>query len=94
MQASVGPYVCDFVQKYLTQKLGISQRELERGGYVIQTTLDPKVQAMAQKELTQRVPIGNDRRIGGAAAGARHRPRIRVEVPGPRAGGRGVDKRQ
>ncbi|MFD2092884.1 transglycosylase domain-containing protein [Blastococcus deserti] len=44
VEASVGPYVCDFVQTYLTQTLGISQRELETGGYVIQTTLDTELQ--------------------------------------------------
>src|SRR3954452_25239333 len=29
VQATVGAYVCDFVQKYLTQTLGISQKDLE-----------------------------------------------------------------
>src|SRR3712207_4470272 len=44
VEASVGPYVCDFVQKYVTQTLGLSQLELETGGYVIRTTLDPELQ--------------------------------------------------
>jgi len=43
-EASVGAYVCDFVQKYLTQTLHLTQYELEHGGYVIQTTLDPELQ--------------------------------------------------
>src|SRR3712207_1115936 len=44
VEASVGPYACDFVQKYLTQTLGIDQHELEHGGLTIQTTLDPDLQ--------------------------------------------------
>src|SRR3954470_10213763 len=39
-QATVGAYVCDFVQRYLSQELGLTQDQLDRGGYVIHTTLD------------------------------------------------------
>ncbi|SFK40804.1 penicillin-binding protein [Geodermatophilus ruber] len=44
VEASVGPFVCDFVQRYLIQELGLSQDELDNGGYVIQTTLDVELQ--------------------------------------------------
>src|SRR3954470_5185768 len=37
VQASVGGYVCDFVQKYLINTLGLTQHDLEHGGYTIQT---------------------------------------------------------
>ena len=32
VEASVGPYVCDFVQQYLIQDLGLTQDQLDRGG--------------------------------------------------------------
>jgi len=38
VEASVGPYVCDFVQKYLIQELGLTQDRLDRGGLTIQTS--------------------------------------------------------
>jgi membrane peptidoglycan carboxypeptidase len=44
VQASVGPFVCDFVQRYLVQELGLTQEQLDNGGYVVQTTLDPELQ--------------------------------------------------
>jgi membrane peptidoglycan carboxypeptidase len=44
VEASVGPYVCDFVQRYLIQELGLTQEQLDNGGYVVQTTLDPELQ--------------------------------------------------
>ncbi|WP_336030791.1 penicillin-binding protein [Geodermatophilus sp. FMUSA9-8] len=44
VQASVGPFVCDFVQRYLIQELGLTQEQLDNGGYVVQTTLDPELQ--------------------------------------------------
>ena len=59
VQASVGPYVCDFVQKYVTQKLGLTQRELERGGYVIQTTLDPELQRAGDSAVLETVALDN-----------------------------------
>ncbi|MBM7806340.1 membrane peptidoglycan carboxypeptidase [Geodermatophilus bullaregiensis] len=44
VQASVGPFVCDFVQRYLVQELGLTQEQLDNGGYVVRTTLDPELQ--------------------------------------------------
>ena len=49
VQASVGAYVCDFVQKYVTQELGITQQELEQDGLVIQTTLDADLQRVGRR---------------------------------------------
>ncbi|MCF6508379.1 penicillin-binding protein, partial [Blastococcus sp. MG754426] len=34
VEASVGAYVCDFVQRYLIEELGLTQDDLERNGYV------------------------------------------------------------
>jgi membrane peptidoglycan carboxypeptidase len=63
VEASVGPYVCDFVQKYVTQELGISQQELERGGYVIQTTLDPDLQRSGDAAVLETVAL-DDTKVG------------------------------
>ena len=58
VQASVGAYVCDYVQKYLTQELGISQDQLERGGLVIQTTLDADLQRAGDSAVLGTMPLG------------------------------------
>ena len=60
-EASVGAYVCDFVQKYVTQRLEISQQELEHGGYVIQTTLDPELQRAGDSAVVNTLALGDTR---------------------------------
>jgi membrane peptidoglycan carboxypeptidase len=59
VEAVVGAYVCDFVQQYLTQKLGIPQDELERGGYTIKTTLDVDLQRAGDAAVLQTLPMGD-----------------------------------
>jgi membrane peptidoglycan carboxypeptidase len=61
VQASVGAYVCDFVQKYLTQTLGISQYELEHEGYVVQTTLDADLQRAGDSAVLETMPMGDSK---------------------------------
>jgi membrane peptidoglycan carboxypeptidase len=58
VQASVGAYVCDYVQKYVTQTLGISQEQLEHDGLVIQTTLDPDLQRAGDSAVLNTMPMG------------------------------------
>ena len=71
--ASEYPYWCDFIINYLLEmpQLGKTAEERRRllyqGGMTVTTTLDPKLQNYAQKELTKKVPIGNKERIGAAA---------------------------
>lgn len=71
--ASPYPYWCDFIVNYalampqLGKTLEERKRTLYRGGITITTTLDPKLQDYAQKEVTKKVPIGNSERIGAAA---------------------------
>src|SRR6476469_6740700 len=71
--ASPYPYWCDFIVNYalampqLGKTLEERKRTLYRGGVTITTTLDPKLQDYAQKEVTKKVPIGNKARIGSAA---------------------------
>jgi membrane peptidoglycan carboxypeptidase len=59
VEASVGAYVCDFVQKYLTQTLGLTQDELDHGGYVITTTLDPELQRSGDAAVLNTRPLGD-----------------------------------
>ncbi|MCO7218233.1 transglycosylase domain-containing protein [Klenkia sp. PcliD-1-E] len=59
VQASVGAFVCDFVQRYLTQTLGISQEQLEHDGLTIQTTLDPDLQRAGDAAVLQTLPMGD-----------------------------------
>jgi len=61
VQASVGPYVCDFVQRYLIQQLGMTQDQLDRGGYVIRTTLDPDLQRSGDAAVLNTLPLEDDR---------------------------------
>jgi membrane peptidoglycan carboxypeptidase len=61
VQASVGAYVCDFVQKYLTQELGITQDELEHGGLVIRTTLDADLQRAGDAAVLDTLPLGDSK---------------------------------
>ncbi len=72
--ASRDPYVCDYVKAWLMEQpsLGATPAEREkriyRGGLRIQTTFDPKLNADVKKALIARVPVGNSRKRGAAAA--------------------------
>jgi membrane peptidoglycan carboxypeptidase len=72
--ASSQPYFCSYVLAYLKKmpELGKSVPEriknITQGGLTIQTTLNPDIQTMAARQLSQRVPIGNNEQIGGAAS--------------------------
>ncbi|MFP5372897.1 MAG: transglycosylase domain-containing protein, partial [Actinomycetes bacterium] len=61
VQATVGAYVCDFAQKYLTQTLGISQHELEHGGLTIQTTLDAELQRAGDSAVLNTLAMGDSK---------------------------------
>ncbi len=68
------PYFCNYVKLWLMQQPVLGKTLVERseainrGGLTIQTTLNPKMQQVAQQELTAKVPIGNPAKIGAAAA--------------------------
>jgi membrane peptidoglycan carboxypeptidase len=53
VEATVGPFVCDFVQRHLVQDLGLTQEQLDNGGYVVQTTLDPELQRSGDAAVLQ-----------------------------------------
>ncbi|SDN90118.1 Membrane carboxypeptidase (penicillin-binding protein) [Klenkia soli] len=59
VQATVGAYVCDFVQRHLTQTLGITQEQLEHDGLTIQTTLDPELQRAGDAAVLDTLPMGD-----------------------------------
>ena len=58
VQASVGPYVCDFVQRYVIQKLGLTQHQLDHDGLVIQTTLDAELQRAGDQAVLNTLEMG------------------------------------
>ncbi|NMM25331.1 MAG: PASTA domain-containing protein, partial [Phycicoccus sp.] len=59
------PYFCSYVKAWLLEQKALGKTEAERteainrGGLTIQTTLDPKIQGVAQKQLLAKVPIGS-----------------------------------
>ena len=61
VEASVGPYVCDFVQQYLIRDLGLTQDQLDRGGLTIQTTLDPELQRSGDAAVLNTLPLEDSR---------------------------------
>ena len=49
-------FFCEYVENWLETQQGMSQPDLQTGGYKIITTLDPKLQASAQKHINAYVP--------------------------------------
>jgi membrane peptidoglycan carboxypeptidase len=68
------PYFCNYVTRWLMEQPSLGKtpadrkEAINRGGLTIQTTLDPKMQLIAQNQINAKVPIGNRARIGAAAA--------------------------
>jgi membrane peptidoglycan carboxypeptidase len=68
------PYFCEYIKNWLLEQpaLGKTRAEREkrinRGGLTIQTTLNPKIQKIAQEGINAKVPIGNSDQVGAAAA--------------------------
>src|SRR4051794_508216 len=56
--APLGGFFCDFLQKHLTQDLGISQQVLETGGLTIRTTLRPDIQTSGDAAVVKTQPMG------------------------------------
>jgi len=52
-------FFCDYVLQYLA-RAGISKDQVERGGYLIKTTLDPKVQASVKNAVDKIASPGLD----------------------------------
>ncbi|MGY1590628.1 transglycosylase domain-containing protein [Geodermatophilus sp. SYSU D00708] len=59
VQAGVGAFVCDFVQRYLIHELGLTQEQLDNEGYVVQTTLDVDLQRAGDAAVLETLPMGD-----------------------------------
>jgi membrane peptidoglycan carboxypeptidase len=57
--AVIAGFFCDFVQRHLTQGLGISQAVLEDGGLTVHTTLRPDLQMAADRSVAADLPLGD-----------------------------------
>ncbi len=71
------PYFCAYVMEWLQKSpqmavLGKTPAErlktINQGGLVIRTTLNPKMQASAKKELAKAVKVGNKQNLAGAVS--------------------------
>jgi membrane peptidoglycan carboxypeptidase len=71
------PYFCNYIKEWLLQDPALGANRAERskritqGGLTIQTTLNPKIQAIAQQQINAQIPPGsqmNGTDIGAAAA--------------------------
>jgi membrane peptidoglycan carboxypeptidase len=54
-----GGFFCDYVQRHLTQTLGISQEQLETAGLTIRTTLRPDLQDSADQAVLNHLAMGD-----------------------------------
>ena len=54
-----GGFFCDYVERYLTQALGISQQQLDDGGLMIRTTLRPDLQDAGDRAVLAHLAMGD-----------------------------------
>lgn len=73
VSATMAPYFCTYVQHLITNDPSYGktredrEKLLQRGGLTITTTLDPRAQKVAQKEVEKSAPLGkNPDKIGTA----------------------------
>jgi membrane peptidoglycan carboxypeptidase len=59
-QATIAGFFCDYLQSYLTATLGLSQTQLDNGGYTIQTTLRPDIQKAGDSAVLGTVGLDNE----------------------------------
>jgi membrane peptidoglycan carboxypeptidase len=52
-------FFCDYVQRHVTQALGISQAQLETGGLTVKTTLRPDLQDSADQSVLDHLAMGD-----------------------------------
>jgi membrane peptidoglycan carboxypeptidase len=55
----IGGFFCDFVQRHVTQTLGIPKERLEDGGLTIRTTLRPDLQRSGDAAVLAALPLGD-----------------------------------
>ncbi|NEK59739.1 penicillin-binding protein [Geodermatophilus sabuli] len=59
VDALIGGFFCDFLQRHLTQTLGIPQEQLEDGGLTVRTTLRADLQRSGDAAVLGAVPLGD-----------------------------------
>jgi membrane peptidoglycan carboxypeptidase len=59
IDATVGPFFCDYLYSYLRGTLGLSKNEIRNGGWTIQTTLQPDLQRSADQAVLAQAPMGD-----------------------------------
>jgi len=59
-QATIAGFFCDYLQSYLTGTLGLTQTQLDNGGYTIQTTLRPDIQKAGDSAVLNTVGLENE----------------------------------
>jgi membrane peptidoglycan carboxypeptidase len=59
VDAVTGGFFCDYLQSYLTTKLGLSPSQLRDSGLTIRTTLRPDMQAAGDAGVLATLPLGN-----------------------------------
>ncbi|UOY00085.1 transglycosylase domain-containing protein [Blastococcus sp. PRF04-17] len=58
LNAAIGGFFCAYALQYLSG-LGLSQQQLDDGGYTIQTTLRPDMQAAGDQAVLNTLPMGD-----------------------------------
>jgi membrane peptidoglycan carboxypeptidase len=59
-QATIGGFFCDYLEGYLNNTLGLTDTELQNGGYTVQTTLRPDVQRAGDQAVLNTVGLDNE----------------------------------
>jgi membrane peptidoglycan carboxypeptidase len=59
VDALMGAFFCDYLQRHLTGTLGLTQEQLETGGLMIRTTLRPDLQWSGDQAVVARLPLGD-----------------------------------
>ena len=58
--ATIGGFFCAYLEQYLTGTLGLTQTQIDNGGWTIQTTLRPDMQAAGDQAVLNALPMGAD----------------------------------
>jgi membrane peptidoglycan carboxypeptidase len=59
IDATSGGFFCDYLYGYLTGTLGLSPSDIKNGGWTIQTTLRPDMQAAGDQAVLNTLPMGD-----------------------------------
>ncbi|SDF61202.1 penicillin-binding protein [Klenkia brasiliensis] len=59
VNASIGGFFCDYLEGHLINDLGMTQQQIDNGGYTIQSTLRPDMQAAGEQGILNTLPMGD-----------------------------------